>query len=725
MSAYEPSGNPLVLLVDDSPVDRFMAREALEQAECRVIEADDGVAGVGMFKAHRVDLVLLDVKMPRLDGFGACAAIRKLAQGEHTPILMLTGLDDHDSINRAYEEGATDFFTKPLNTTMLQHRMRYLLRAKLTADALRSSQEQLAHAQRIAKLGYWEWRRDSGLVTWSPEVECMIGAPSKSSSGILEALCEHVHEEDVPELEQSLRRMLNSGEAAALEYRLIVADGRELTVHHTLDPTVDSSGQVEKLVGAVQDVTDRCNAEQRIRRLAYYDSVTELPNRTLFSDMLCNVLAQAKRHGRIVSVLFLDLDHFKRVNDTFGHSAGDQLLQEIAFRLGECVRDCDFLARPTGKGRGEDMAPDERTVARLGGDEFVVLLPEVRDPANAANVAERMRGALEHPVLLDGREIYMTGSIGISSYPIDGDDVETLLKHADAAMYQAKAEGRNRYQFYTASINARALERMSIETNMRKALEAGEFVLHYQPIVAVDSQEVCAAEALVRWDAPNLGLISPASFIPIAEETGLIIPLGKWAIRQACKQAQEWQRDEVFEGRISVNLSVAQFQHAELVADIAAALDETGLDPRRLQLELTESMVMQDSSSSIQLLMELKALDVSIAIDDFGTGYSSLSYLKRFPIDVLKIDQSFIRDIGADRDDAAIVSATVMLGDMLRMQTVAEGVEQAEQLEFLRGLGCDECQGYYFCRPLPAREFASWMRNWTALPSKAAAAALG
>jgi diguanylate cyclase (GGDEF)-like protein len=423
-------------------------------------------------------------------------------------------------------------------------------------------------------------------------------------------------------------------------------------------------------------------SEERLSTLAYHDTLTELPNRLLFQDRLELAVAQSHRHRKGLAVLFLDVDRFKVINDSLGHSVGDRLIRDVAARLRACVREGD-------------------TVARLGGDEFTVLLPDIQQAVDAAKVASKVLEALRMPFALDGRELFLTASLGISVYPDDGRDAETLVKNADAAMYRAKEQGRDRYLLYTPALNATALERLALESSLRKALPNDELLLHYQPIVDVATRRVQGVEALLRWHHPERGLVPPADFIPLAEVTGLILAMGRWVLRTACAQARAWQA--VLPGlRMSVNLSPREFQEPGLVGHVTDALADTGLHPHLLQLEITESSAMQNAQAASQTLGELRALGVGLSIDDFGTGYSSLSYLRRFPIDTLKIDQSFIRDIAADPDDAAIASAIVALARTLKLAVVAEGVETDEQLGFLVRHGCERAQGYLFSRPVPA-----------------------
>lgn len=702
-----------ILLIDDSPVDRFMAREALEQEGFRVIECDSGEAGLSACAEHLPDCVLLDVKMPRMNGFETCTALRAIEHGTHLPVLMLTGLDDMDSINRAYEAGATDFYSKPINCAVLIHRVRYLLRAKQTADELRRSQAQLAHAQRMAKLGHWARGGGGGGTRWSAEVESILGGtPALGADGDA-PLLSHVYTDDRYKLEDAFERVTHTGGACSVEHRIVRPDGTERIVYQEIEALHDSAGNLVQLVGALQDTTERREAEAQVRHLAYYDNVTGLANRTLLKEHLGHAISRGERYGRTVAIMFLDLDHFKRINDTMGHSAGDELLRQVADRLAGCTRESDYLSRKVARANPDsaDASGSGQTVARLGGDEFVILLPELRAPEDAAVVAQRIREAMAQPYLVGANELYVSTSIGISGYPMDGEDVDTLLKHADAAMYHAKAEGRDRYQFYTESMNARVLERLAMETSLRKALEQDEFILHYQPILSLRTGEVRAVEALLRWNKPGEGMVSPVQFIPIAEESGLIVPLGEWVLRQACHELMQWSARGIEGFRVSVNVSAAQFKKRGFDALVADALRDSGMSADRLELELTESVLMEDVESSAAMLRDLKSLGLQLAIDDFGTGYSSLAYLKRLPIDSLKIDQSFIRDIADDPDDAAIVAATIGLAQTLRLSVVAEGVQDRTQLDYLLERDCDACQGFLLARPMPASDLETWLAS--------------
>jgi diguanylate cyclase (GGDEF)-like protein len=452
-------------------------------------------------------------------------------------------------------------------------------------------------------------------------------------------------------------------------------------------------------VGVVQDITARKEAEEQLLRLAHYDKLTQLPNRTLFHDRLLQSLAHSRHAGRAAGVIFIDLDHFKLINDTLGHPAGDQLLQQVAHRLQNALRTGD-------------------TVGRLGGDEFAVVLSDMSAAGDAGVMAQKLMTALGQPFILDGREVFVNASAGVSLFPSDSEDPDALLKYADAAMYRAKELGRGNYQFYKSEMNARSLERLSLEGHLRRALERNEFLLHYQPKIDLASGNITGVEALLRWIHPELGLVSPASFVPILEDNGLIVQVGEWVLGEACRQIKAWSADGAAKGiPVAVNLSGRQLQQADLDRCIERIVSDAGVDPRLIELEITESMLMRNPEQAIGILRYLKSLGMCLAMDDFGTGYSSLSYLKRFPVDRLKIDGEFVRDIASDPDDAAIAHSIIAMGHSLELTVIAEGVETAEQLAFLRKAGCDEAQGYYFSRPVPADEILRFLARVKAAPA--------
>jgi len=474
------------------------------------------------------------------------------------------------------------------------------------------------------------------------------------------------------------------------------ADGQWRFWSFSGEPMADDDGRFTGYRGIARDVTQSRQAAEKIRRLAHFDELTGLPNRTMFMHTLQRALSLAQRRNKSFAIFFIDLDRFKNINDSLGHEAGDQLLQDVARRLRHHLRESD-------------------TVARLGGDEFVVLVEDCVDERELDAIAQNILNAVGRPYMLSGQEYHVTGSIGISTYPADGQDPAALLKNADIAMYLAKDHGKNNFQFYSAQQNAHSFERLALESSLRHALERAEFMLHFQPKVDIAGGHIVGVEALLRWNHPDLQMVMPNQFIPLAEETGLIVPIGRWVLRAACAQSVAWQREGLPPLRIAVNLSARQFAHDGLLQDVADIIEETGLAPGGLEVEITESMVMQNPERAVTTLTRLREMGISVSIDDFGTGYSSLGYLKRFPVDNVKVDRSFIKDLPHDQDDAAITRAVIAMAQSLRMRVIAEGVETGEQLSFLREHGCDECQGYYLSRPLPASEFALLVRSWPRL----------
>lgn len=497
-----------------------------------------------------------------------------------------------------------------------------------------------------------------------------------------------------------LRDQITGHNPIALESRYRRKDGTIFPVEIRMGP-IEIDGQ-RHLLSLVRDVTERKELQDHIQHLAYHDPLTNLPNRTMFNRHLSHAIARAQRHQKGMAVLFIDLDRFKNINDTLGHDAGDRLLQEMAQRINACLRNADVVARL-------DLPQD--MVARLGGDEFVVLIEDVTDVGHVSHIARKILATMVKEFPLDDQLIHITASIGISTFPEDGRNEFSLMKHADIAMYRAKDKGKNNFQFYSAQMDLHSAELLALESGLRRALERNEFVLYYQAKVETKTGRITGVEALVRWQHPNLGLVSPVHFIPLAEESGLIVPLSHWVLREACNQSRAWQKQGLPPLHIAVNLSARQFSDENLLADTLRIVQEVGMDPTLLELEVTESMMMYNTEKSVQILEEFRNMGIRIAIDDFGIGYSSLSHLKQFPIDIIKIDRSFIKDIPGDESDEAITDAIIAIGKSMKIKVVAEGVETAKQLQFLCDRGCDEIQGYFFSRPVPAKDFAKLLKK--------------
>jgi diguanylate cyclase (GGDEF)-like protein/PAS domain S-box-containing protein len=565
-----------------------------------------------------------------------------------------------------------------------------VLARKRTEKALQESEQRFR--QLVAMSSDWYWEQDEAL-----RFVALTGDFTEKSGIGLERIIGKTRWELVPTLLDSEHGRAHRAtlEACApfknLEYCAVDDNGHQRWFCINGEPMFDEHGRFTGYRGTGSDITVRKLTEQRVHHVAQHDVLTGLPNRSLLQDRLGQAVAGANRSGRPVWVMLIDLDRFKYVNDSMGHKAGDVLLMTVAARLRTALRDTD-------------------TVARLSGDEFVVILSEDSEPLRP-EIVQRVMDSVAQPILLGSREFFVTCSVGVAAYPSGGTPADSLIEHADIAMYRAKKLGRNNFQFYTPAMNEESLERVRIESGLRSALERNEFVLHYQPQVDLQSGRIVGMEALIRWQHPELGMVPPSRFVGVAEDTGLIVPIGAWVMRTACAQNKAWQDAGLGELRVAVNLSARQFSAADLVPGIEAALRDTGLAPAALELELTESLFMGDIAPAVELLHRMKALGVKLSIDDFGTGYSSFSYLSRFPIDVLKIDRSFVADITHDANDAAIVDSIIALAHNLRLSVIAEGVETAEQLDYLRRQGCDEMQGYYFSRPLPAHEFEQLLRN--------------
>lgn len=683
----------VVLIVDDDPVTRMLMTQSLTSSELQIVEAASGEEAIIQFTMHKPDITLLDVSMPGMNGFECCAQLRALPKGAECAIVMVTALDDVEDIEQAFESGATDFITKPLKWPLFKHRVRYILKANKTLQELSLNKNKLAKAQSIANLVYWEWDFESEFLECSSDMFDMLGFSKETNLTIRTAL-KKVHPDDRPRLMMALKQAVYEKQSYDIEYRIIRNDGSVLFVNERTDISFEY-GQW-RMVGTLHDITSRKQSEQEITYYAYYDTLTDLPNRRLFIEQLETAIASAKRHQNKFALMFLDLDRFKYINDTYGHHIGDEVLCQSAVRIRECVRDSDVVAKA-------NYDADNR-VARLAGDEFTVLLDDVGRVEQVAEIAQRLIQAFSEPFLINDKFLHISISMGITLFPDDGNNVQTLLQHADVAMYHAKEKGRNNYQFFSESMNNYLKLRLEMENDLRIALAEQQFEVFYQPQYDAQSITIVGVEALLRWRHPTKGLLTPDVFIEVAESTGLILSIGNWVLMQACLQVREWQKTSGCAYRIAVNLSASQFTQSYLLDTIKNTLDVTDLPPETLELEITETAMLKDTAETIPLLFSLKKLGVRLAIDDFGTGYSSLSYLKNFPIDTLKIDRSFVEEIVSNTKDCAIAQTIVQLADNLQLCTIAEGVETSDQAEVLRKLGCAEFQGFFFSHPMPAQQ---------------------
>jgi len=691
-----------LLVVEDNLGDARLLEEMI-RGESSLRTKVTHVTCVREAEAHlserEVDIILLDLGLPDAQGMAAIGRVHTAAP--HVPLVVLTGMDDESLATQALQQGAQDYLIKgQIETRSLHRALRYAIERKILEEALFEEKERAQIT--LNCIG------DAVVCTDVAGKITFLNLVAEQITGW--TLCEAAGR-PMPEVLRILdtssgNATESSAEVAILQIRalhlpsscrLLRRDGIQIPIEHSIAPIHDRAGRSTGAVVVFRDVSAAQAMARQITHSAEHDFLTGLPNRMLLNDRIGQAIAMAQRDLMPVAVLFLDLDGFKHVNDSLGHPIGDKLLQSIAKRLVDCVRASD-------------------TVSRQGGDEFVVLLSQAEHQEDAATIASRLLRAVAQSHAIGQHDLHITTSIGVSVYPDDGADAETLIKNADTAMYQAKENGRQSFQFFKPAMNARAVERQSIEESLRRALERREFALHYQPKISLTTGAITGVEALIRWTHPARGLIAPAQFIPIAEDSGLILPIGNWALRQACTQARAWVDAGLPAVSMAVNVSAVEFRDEGFLDGLSVILSETGLNPNSLELELTETVLMKRVDATATILRILRQRGIRVAVDDFGTGYSSLSYLRKFPIDALKIDQSFVRQITTGGDDVAIVSAVINMARSLKLRVIAEGVETREELEFLQAHRCDEAQGYYFARPMPAGQLASMLRLGMSMP---------
>lgn len=674
----------IIMVVDDDRLIRRMLVRELEAHGFKVKEAATGADALSQLEQNPVDLVLLDVCMLKMDGFATCRRLRAMPRFRVLPILMLTGLDDVESIANAFDAGATDFITKPINLPLVSERVRYALRTYQMARELAFNKQLLSHANKLSGLGHWQLDLVNRTIEFSAEAKKIMRLQTKKGFIPLKRLLKLLHPDSKTKMEQMLIQIEKGRRSASMDLCIYPGRVRERHVRVHAELMGQDTGTAPGLVlGTVLDITEDKRKENLIKHQALHDELTALPNRRMFKEHLLQAITIAEHKGELLGLLFMNLDRFKVINKTLGQALGDELLKMVADRLLSCV----------GSGN---------TVARLNGDEFTVLLQGIEGRKDIALIADAIVETISETYILDGQEAVISPSIGISVYPQDGAEPDGLMRNADMAMNQAKESGGQRYNFCNAQLNAATSARLGMETALRRALEHNELTLHYQPQVDLRSMSVVGVEALARWQNDELGDVPPFKFIPIAEESGLIHPLGEWVLHTACTTVADWHTRGLTSLRVAVNISPVQFRRDCLVKRIENALAATGLEAQHLVIEITESLAMEDVKRSERVLSLLREQGMRIAIDDFATGHSSLRYLQCFPADELKIDREFIRWLGSSPTDTAIVQTVISLGHNLGLEVLAEGVETKEQSAFLKEHGCDLVQGYLFSRPVGA-----------------------
>lgn len=725
---------PTVLIVDDIPANLGVAVEHLEAHGYRVVIAQEGEEGLQRAVFVQPDIILLDVMLPGQDGFEICRRLKADAKTRDIPVIFMTALSEEDDKLAGFKAGGVDYITKPLRISEViarvdTHLKLRLMLLQLLAQNLQLQQHRQELEQQVAE-------RTAELAAGNRSLEAEICERQRAKAALLESErqyrslventpdtiarydqnCRRLYSNPkmIEELGGDIERILNStpteipGGDSAIDYEAhigqVLADGqsadfelswqsaedRQIVSYIRLTPEFGDDGGVVSILAVGRDITEIDQYRRSIHRLAFYDALTNLPNRALLAERMRQTITDASQNGDRFALMLLDLDRFKDVNDALGHSMGDLLLRDAAERLQQCIRTDDM-------------------VARLGGDEFAILLPQVGEGDDVAAMADKIVKVFEQPFQVSGRELFISASIGIALYPDDSADIDALFMYADSTMYHAKKQGRNNFQFYARELTARSSERMALEAALRHARNNDELELYYQPQVELSTGRITGAEALVRWNRREGGMVTPDKFIPVAEDSGLIVGIGEWVLMTACKAAVQWNIGRSIPFKIAVNLSTRQFLQNDLLASVQSILQETQCKPEWLKLEITESLLLDDSNEILEVLNAFDAMGLMLSIDDFGTGYSALSYLNRFPVSQIKIDQSFVRDIPADQDKAELVKAMIFIAQALHLELIAEGVETREQADYLNKHGCLAAQGYLFGKPMPHAEFEAWV----------------
>ncbi len=684
-SLYEKK-TPVILVADDSNMERINLRDFLKFEGYEVVEAQNGVEAVALFKSMKPDVVLLDLVMPEMDGITACERMKSTNGGRGTAVLMMSALGDEASVNRAYAAGATDYIHKPVNQAVLKQRLRQVIAAQETAKELVHNTAFSDSVINHASEGIITIDADNRIRYLNPAIVKLFKFREADLIGADLAMI-------LPAFRVEDNQCLRSGDSiqeAPVEFEGVDSAGAPVPIEMTVCGFFVEEHCYYTLT--IRDITARKNYEEKIQYQAFYDSLTGLPNRAFLKERVSFEISRARRSDTKFALMYLDLDRFKLINDTLGHDTGDLLLQEIAKRLKQSIRSDDL-------------------VARMGGDEFVILLPGLFHTELVGKIATKILDTVKQPMIIEGNRLNLSISIGITIFPDDAQDYEMLLTYADIAMYRAKENGKDTFQAFTQELNAKAMERLDLENGLRQAIDDNEFEVYYQPKVNTKTLQIVGMEALVRWQHPKLGMISPMSFIPLAEETGLIVPIGAWVLKTACLQNQSLQDEGLPPLTIAVNLSMRQFEAQDMVETVMGILEETKMNPMHLELEITESIAMKNAQYTVSVIQILQKVGVTFSIDDFGTGYSSLSQINSLSVDKLKIDKSFVSPIDGIKENSIIASTVLTLGKNLNMLVIAEGVETQAQVDFFTDNDCDEMQGYFIAKPMTWESFKGLYRD--------------
>ncbi len=692
-----------ILVIDDDIDLQKLLKLKLGQKGFQVITADNGEAGLDMLEQCNPDMVMVDVQMPIMDGFEFCVRATHYLKTRHFPIMIMTASDDDDSVNRAYQCGATDFITKPINNAKLIHRIMFALKASATAERLSEREKLLLSAQKTAKMGEWTYNIDADEFFCSPEAALLFGLEAHPIDDY-KSLLMLISDNNLERVASIFQDATNKDKNYSIEFEIKTAAGNIRRIRQTVDYEQNAHNE-RRLLGVFQDMTDLREAEAKIQTLSMYDSLTGLPNREYFRRQLARSIRTAQRYKQRFALIKLNIDNFMRINANLGHAAGDTVLTEISKRLAICVSDADMEMTAYEAEANEDIM-----LGHLGADNFAMVVNNIEKYEDSTEIVKTLCEELNKNLVVNGESIHLSTSIGISLYPGDAASAEDLIMKASQALTQAKELGPNKhsYSYFSQEFNSKANKRLQLESLLARALESEEFIIHFQPKIDLVSDKIAGAEVLLRWHSSELGMVSPAHFIPMAENTGLMDDITEWVISEACSQLKSWQQQEFSLPSVAINLEPSALLNEGFRKRLLIKLRQQDIDLGRLEFEITESTLMDNIDVVLPVLEELQAMGSSISIDDFGTGYSSLAYLKSLPISMLKIDKSFIQELEDNPDDAVIVNAVISLAHNLGKKVIAEGIENAKQLAFLKEKGCDVVQGYYYSAPLPAGEFHDW-----------------